>query len=359
MLILSNDDVRAVLSMAEALSALEQAYRDFANGLAHGTTTRLDTRVTLSDTGRFFSFMSMEGTTPDGDVMALRFNANHEAFVTLNGKTKKAHLPSALGGRYLGLVLLVAMRDTQPLALMHDGYLSALRVGATSALAARYLSLPDAGDVALFGCGDQARTQLLGLAEVRRLRKVRVFSRNKARRAAFAAEMSATLSIPVMSVTDPQTAIEGADLVVAATNSLDPVFSAEWVADGAHVGAIVPGEVDPATYQRSHITVLNSKRPFGNERDYLTRAEMDWTQYPDLGELVTDRIARRSNETEITFFVNNAGLGFQFAACGAKAYELARERGLGREVPADWFLQPMSAWAGTDERIASETRKAD
>jgi len=147
MLILSNDDVRAVLPMAEALSALEQAYQDFGNGLAHGTTTRLDTRVTLSDTGRFFSFMSMEGTTPDGDVMALRFNANHEAFVTVNGKTKKAHLPSAPGGRYLGLVLLVAMRDTRPLALMHDGYLSALRVGATSALAARYLSRPDAGDV--------------------------------------------------------------------------------------------------------------------------------------------------------------------------------------------------------------------
>lgn len=236
MLILSNDDVRAVLPMAEALSALEQAYRDFANGLAHGTTTRLDTRVTLSDTGRFFSFMSMEGTTPDGDLMALRFNANHEIFVTVNGKSKKAHLPSAPGARYLGLVLLVAMRDTRPLALLHDGYLSALRIGATSALAAHCLSRPDAGDVGLIGCGDQARAQLLGLAE----------------------------------------------------------------------------------------------------------------QYPDLSEVVTGRVAGRSAETQITFFMNNAGLGFQFAACGARAYALARERGLGHEVPTDWFLQPMTAWMPRD-----------
>lgn len=344
MLILSNDDVRAVLSMAEALNALEQAYRDFANGLAHGTTTRLDTGVTLSDTGRFFSFMSMEGTTPDGDLMALRFNANHEILATVTGKTKKAHLPSAPGERYLGLVLLVAMRDTRPLALMHDGYLSALRVGAASALAARYLSRPDAGDVALFGCGDQARAQLLGLAEVRRLRRVRVFSRNEGRRAAFAAEMSEKLGLPVVSVNDARSAVEGADLVVAATNSLDPVFSADWLADGAHVGAIVPGETDPAVYRRSHITVVNSKAPFGNERGYLTDAVMDWTRYPDLSELVTGRTAGRSDKSQVTFFMNNAGLGFQFAACGAKAYALAGEKGLGHEVPTDWLLQPLSGW---------------
>ncbi|MBI3760339.1 MAG: ornithine cyclodeaminase family protein [Chloroflexi bacterium] len=348
MLILSNDDVRAVLPMAEALGALEQAYRDFANGRAQGTTTRLDTRVTLSDTGRFFSFMSMEGTTPDGDLMALRFNANHEMFVTANGKTKKAHLPPAPGARYLGLVLLVAMRDTRPLAMIHDGYLSALRVGATSALAARYLSRTDAGDVALFGCGDQARAQLLGLAEVRRLRKVRVFSRNEARRVAFVEEMGAALGLPVIPMTDPRAAVEGADLVVAATNSLDPVFSAEWLADGAHVGAIVPGEVDSAMYQRSHVTAVNSKVPFGNERSFIARDDRDWTQYPDLGEVVTGCVAGRSDQSQITFFMNNAGLGFQFAACAAKIWASARERGLGHEVPTDWLLQPLSAWTPRD-----------
>ncbi len=359
MLILSNDDVRVVLPMAEALGALEQAYRDFANGLAHGTTTRLDTRAKLSETGRFFSFTSMEGTTPDGDLMALRFNANHEAFVTADGKTKKARLPSAPGGRCLGLVLLVAMRDTRPLALLQDGYLSALRVGATSALATHYLARPEAGEVGLIGCGDQARAQLLGLAEVRRLRRVRVFSRNETRRTAFAAEMGQRLGVPVEPVSEARAAVEGVDLVVGATNSLDPVFSADWIAEGVHVGAIVPGEVEPALYRRSHVTVVNSKAPFGNERGYLTEVDVDWAQYPDLGDVVTGRAAGRSDERQITFFMNNAGLGFQFAACGAKAYASARERGLGHEVPTDWLLQPMSAWTGTDaERIAGETRQA-
>ena len=344
MLILSNDHIRAVLSMPEALSALEQAYTDFAAGRAHGTTTRLDTRVTLDDTGRFFSFMSMEGTTPEGDVMALRFNANHDTFVEVDGKIKKEHLAPTSDGRYLGLVLLISMRDTCPLALLHDGYLSPLRVGAASALAARYLAREDAGDVAILGTGDQARTQLLGLAEVRSLRRVRVFSRNEARRDAFASDMSRTLRIPVEGVDDPRSAVDSADLVVAATNSLDPVFSAEWLASGAHVGAIVPGEVAPATYQRSGLTVVNSKTPFGNESGFITRDETDWSQYPDLGDLVSGRISGRSSDSQITFFMNNAGLGFQFAACGARAYELARDRGLGHEIPDDWLLQPGKAW---------------
>lgn len=357
MLILSNDDVRAVLSMSEALDALEQVYQDFAVGRAHGTTTRLDTRVTLDETDRFFSFMSMEGTTPRGEVMALRFNANHETFVEVKGKTKKAHLPSAAGERYLGLVLLIAMRNTQPLALLHDGYLSALRVGATSALAARYLAREDAGDVALFGVGNQARAQLLGLVAVRKLRRVRVFSRSVEKREAFASEMSESLGLPVEAVDDPQKAVAGADLVTAATNSLDPVFSAQWLAAGVHVGAIVPGEVEPALYDRSHLTVVNSKVPFGNERDFIARDDLDWSQYPDLGELISGKIAGRSHESQITFFMNNAGIGFQFAACGLKAYELARAQGLGHEIPGDWLLQPQNAWLAPSQQ--SEIRQPE
>jgi alanine dehydrogenase len=357
-LILSNDEVRALLPMADAVSALQQVYGDFASGRAFGTTTRLQTRVPLDDAGRFFSFMSMEGTTPNGDLMALRFNANHETFVQVDGKKKKTHLASATGNRYLGLVLLVSMRDTQPLALIHDGYLSALRVGATSALAARYLARPDAGDVALLGCGDQARTQVLGLAEVRPLRRVRVFCRNEARRAAFADELAAMLGVPVEAAADARSAVAGADLVVAATNSFDPVFASEWLAEGAHVGAIVPGEVDPALYGHSRV-VVNSKVPFGNERGYLTGSTVDWSQYPDLGELVSGRAAGRTDPAQITFFMNNAGLGFQFAACAAQIWARALERGLGHEIPSDWLLQPVSAWAAsTSARNASGAGKA-
>lgn len=344
MLILSNDDIRAVFSMAEAVPVLKQVYRDYAEGRAHGTTTRLDTRVTLDDAGRFYSFMSMEGTTPEGDVMALRFNANHERFVTVEEKTKKVHLPAASGDRYLGLVLLISMHDTRPLALLHESYLSPIRVGASSALAAHYLARPDAGDVALLGTGDQARAQLLGLAEVRDLRRVQVFSRTAARRSAFAEEMRAATGVPVEPAPDARSAVEGADLVVAATNSLDPVFSVDWLTGGAHVGAIVPGEVDPRTYERSEVTIVNAKMPFGNERGFIAREDRDWSQYSDLAELVSGRCAGRTDDAQVTFFMNNAGVGFQFAACGLKAYELARTQGLGYEVPTDVLLQSLRAW---------------
>jgi ornithine cyclodeaminase/alanine dehydrogenase-like protein (mu-crystallin family) len=345
MLILSNEDVRALLPMAEAIDVLERAYRALAAGRAHATTTRLDTRVDMDGDGRFFSFMSMEGTTPDGDVMALRFNANHEQFVTETGRKKKAHLGSASGGRYLGLVLLIAISDTRPLALIHDGYLSALRVGATSALAARYLACQGAGQAAILGCGDQARAQFLGLAQVRRLRGARVYCRDEARRAAFAKEMSLAVGMPVEAATDARSAVEGADLVAIATNSYDPVFSADWLAPGCHLAAIVPGEVDPAAYGRADVTVVNSKIPFGNERGYLGPDDADWSRYPDLGELLAGAATGRVNDAQVTFFMNNAGLGHQFAACGAHILARAEERGLGHVVPEDWLLQPVSAWA--------------
>lgn len=351
MLLLSNEDIYKVLPIGEAISVLDQAYRDFSEGRAHGTTTRLDTRTTLNDSGRFFSFMSMEGTTPRGDIMALRFNANHEGFVEINGKTKKAHLSPTDKGRYLGLVLLIAMRDIKPLALLHEGYLSVLRVGATSALAAQHLARRDAGEVALLGTGNQARAQLLGLAQVRSLRRVCVYSRNEERRRQFAAEMTEILSVPVVPVADPQSAVKNADLVVAATNSLDPVFATEWLTEGVHVGAIVPGEVDAKIYSRCDLTVVNSKVPFGNERGFIAREDRDWSQFPDLGELVSGRVESRKDESEMTFFMNNAGLGFQFAACGFRAYELARDKGLGREIPSDWLLQPLNPWSTLEPRL--------
>ncbi len=354
MLVLNNDDVRAALPMPVAIDVLERAYRDLAEGSAQATTTRLDTRAPLDADGRFFSFMSMEGTTPDGGIMALRFNANHEKFVLVDGKKKKAHLSSAPGARYLGLVLLIAMRETRPLALIHDGYLSGLRVGATSALAARHMARPDAVDAAILGCGDQARTQLLGLAAVRPLRSVRVFCRDEARRAAFAADMSALIGVPVEPAPDARSAVEGASLVAVATNSYDPVFSADWLSPGCHLAAIVPGEVDPAAYQRAEVTIVNSKVPFGNERGYLAGNDTDWGRFPDLGELLVGKAAGRASPEQITFFMNNAGLGHQFAACGAAILAEAQARGLGREVPEDWLLQPVVAWSAAPTESAAD-----
>jgi len=343
--------------MAQALTVLEQAYCDFANGAARGTTSRLDTRVELDGKGRFFTFASMEGTVPGGSWMALRFNASHEAFSTVNGLSKKTRLSSAPGERCLGLILLISMKDGQPQAVLHDGYLSALRVGATSALAAKHLARADAKIVGIIGCGDQARAQLLGLMDVRALRRVRVYARNMERRAAFCDEMSTRLGIVVEPAESAREAIQGADLVVLATNSLDPVISTGWLSDGVHISAIVPGEVDSEIYQRSHVTIVNSKVRFGNEVGYLTHSERDWSRYPDLAELVTGRCRGRTDRKQITFFMNNAGLGFQFAACAARVYETARSRGLGHAIPTDWLMQPLHSFEPSRaERNASEVQ---
>jgi ornithine cyclodeaminase/alanine dehydrogenase-like protein (mu-crystallin family) len=185
-LVLTNQDIRRVLNMSDCLVALEVAYRDRAWGMAVGGTTRVETVVPTTRPGVSYEFTSMEGAVPAFGVMALRVNSNHLAHVAANGSERKVRLPDAPGGRHVGLILLFGLEELRLVAILQDRFISLMRVGATSALAARCLARPEARIVGLLGAGEQARAQLLGLAAVRVLDEVRVFSPTPERRRAFA-----------------------------------------------------------------------------------------------------------------------------------------------------------------------------
>src|SRR5205085_7989108 len=102
------------------------------------------------------------------------------------GHPKKVRIGAAPNGRFIGLVLLFSTATGEPLTIFPDGVIQKMRVGATTGLAAKYLARADAREVAMLGCGWQAEAQVAAIAEVRKVERIRCYSPNAERRAAFA-----------------------------------------------------------------------------------------------------------------------------------------------------------------------------
>jgi len=337
--LLTNEDIEQVLTMPDCLQALEVAYRDHARGRAIGSTSRVETILPTQDPGVEYEFTSIEGAIPSFDVMALRCNSNHMAVRLIDGMKRKDRLPDAPGGRYVGLIFLFSLADLRLVGILQDAFISAMRVGATNALAARELASPGAAVVGLLGSGDQAQTQLVGLAAVRSLWEVRVYSPNRERREAFAEMMSREIGVPVSAVESAREAVRGADFLVAATNSFQPVFESEWAEPGMHISAILSPEVPPEVYDLADVVIVNTHSGYGRGQAGHYDNSADWSRYSTLGELLLSDQPGRADGQQVTFFMNNAGLGTQFAAVGARALELAEAEDLGRDLPDEWFLQ--------------------
>ena len=337
-LLIDNDAVRAVLRMPDAIAALEVAFAELADGRAVNRP-RSHTYTALGG-GRQYLFKSMDGSLPTAGVHALRLTSDlvHER----DGRREK--LPAAPGGRYVGLVLLFDLNTLVPLALVHDGELQRVRVGATSALAADRLAAPDARVAAVVGAGWQAAAQIAGLRAVRELAEVRVFAPTRERLEAFCAEHRAT---PASSARE---AIDGTDIVALATNARVPVLDGAWLVPGQHVGSLQGGELDAATLRRADLHVVRSHErathhfaPGQAPLDAQRANGLPSMETVELGEVVAGR-AGRASDGQITLFSGggtgaSSGLGIQFAAVANVVYRAAQEQGLGRELPTEWFLQ--------------------
>lgn len=350
-LLLSNEDVLRVLDVPACIDALEVAFRDLASGEAVNRP-RSHTYTPLGN-GHWYLFKSMDGSVPRLGVHAIRLSSDHTHEFTKDGKRRREKLPLAPGGRYVGLVLLFDIRTLEPLAILQDGELQRWRVGCTSALAAKHLARSDAHVVGLIGSGWQAETQLLALAAVRELREVRVYSTSADRVRAFCERVSATLGHQVRPVASARQAVEAADIVVCATNSHDPVIDGAWLAAGQHVNSVQSHELDMRTLERASVLVVRNREPAvfhhppGNapvEAAEVKRLdERLGAKLVELGDVVLGRGGRRSRD-DLTLFTGgglgaSSGLGIQFAAVGQAIYEAARAKGLGRELPTEWFTE--------------------
>jgi alanine dehydrogenase len=352
-LILSNDDVESLLSMPDCVETFEDAYLELGAGRAVTRTRSDSVTPSLSKPDVYYGLKSMDGIVPALGVGAVRINSDVLTWPKRNGTLRREKLPAAPNARYTGLVLLFSTETGEPLAIFPDGVMQRIRVGATNALGIRYLARRDAKTVGILGSGWQAGTQLAGAAYVRVITAIRCFSPNPQNREAFSREMSGRLGIEVIPVATPEAAVAGADIVMCATNTVETVFFERWMTPGMHVTSIKRPEVEAAAIRRADRVVLHTHdaTPIhvlargmvlpekAEGKGWEVAGDIDFRTLPDLPTLMTDAAPGRTADTEVTLFLNNLGLGFQFAAAGAVVYRKALERGLGRDLPTEWFTE--------------------
>jgi ornithine cyclodeaminase/alanine dehydrogenase-like protein (mu-crystallin family) len=351
-IILSNDDVARLLTVPECMAALEEAYAEFAAGRGVNRT-RSDALAGIeAQPDALYSLKSMDGIAPKSGVGAVRINSDVVTWPKRGNNQRREKVPAA-GGRWVGLVLLFSAENGEPLAIFPDGVLQRMRVASANGIAAKYMARPDASRVALLGSGWQAGTQLMAICAARQIERIRCYSPNGEHRAKFAAEMTPLLGIEVEPVTSAEDAIKDADVVMCATNSIDPVYFENWIVPGVHISSIKRPEIDQNALKRADRLVIhtNDTKPlYFTTRDLEVPEsaegkgwnlvdEIDLSKLPTLPELVSGRYRGRTKPEDVTAFINNLGMGYQFAAAGAVVYRKAREQGIGHELPTEWFTE--------------------
>ena len=326
-LLLSEEDVKQILTMPMALAAVEESFRRLADGSA-----LLHSRQRLHLPGKSY----------------LHYMAAADATSGYMGM--KIYTSSGVGLRFL--VPLFHVDSGELLALIEADYLGQIRTGAASGVATRLLARPDAARIGIIGTGLQSRTQLEALSLVRSITGVHAFSRNPEQRERFAKEMTAQLGLPVVAVATALEAVRGADIVVTSTTSTDPVLDGSWLAPGMHVNAIGANfpqkhELDGAAIRRCDIIVADSREQSKMESGDLIQMYGDdkrrWSSVTELAEIVAGKTPGRSNPEQITLFKSN-GIAIEDIVVAGRIYELARERGMGRQVPL-WEKQARAGGA--------------
>lgn len=354
MLILSNEDIEKILPVGTCLQVLEEAYRDLGNGLA-ATVPRYDV-FSPTQPGEFYEYKTMSGVLPGRGIAALRLNSSVVKWYEKAGGIRKDKLPVAGGDKYVGLVMLFSTETGEPLAIFPDGYVQKLRVAGASAIAARYLARKDSKVMALLGAGWQASAHLVTMSMIRDLEQVKIFSPTPASRRHFVEAWTGKVSAQLIEADNAASAMDGADMVIATTNSISPLFPGDLLQPGMHVSCVKPCEFDAETYRRAEPLIIHWReaKPFqiaiGVDRQSipdvaegwqhpLTREDCAVWDLPTLSELVNGQHPGRTKENAISCFCNNVGLGLQFAAVGSEVLARAREARVGREIPTDWFLE--------------------
>ena len=319
LLLLGASDLRVALPMPAAIAAMKRAFAAVSAGEAS---------------------MPLRGVIDAGAGTTLVMGAALPG-IGLASKTVSVFPGNVGRGRPVvsGLVTVLDPETGVPVAICDGTFLTAWRTGAASGAATDLLARPDARRAAVLGSGAQARTQLLAIAAVRPLERVRVWSVDGAGLARFLAEMSGQVEAELLPAESAAHALDGAEIVCTATTASEPVFPGALLEAGAHLNAVGAyqlhtREIDAAAVGRSRVFVDQLEAALAEAGD-LVLAEQegatrraDWTE---LGAVVAGPSRGRRNAGEITFF-KSVGLAAQDVAAAARAVAAAREMGLGRSI---------------------------
>jgi ornithine cyclodeaminase/alanine dehydrogenase len=321
-LLLTRNDVMQVLDMADCMEVVEKAFGELSNG-----TAVLPLRINI--------------TPPDGLALYMpaylkEMKALACKVVTVYKNNPKIHnMPTTIGK-----VLLQDPATGDVICIMDGGYLTAVRTGAASGVATKYLARQDNMLVAgIFGAGVQAKMQLWAVAVARRLSKAIIYDISEVAADKFAAEMSRKLDLDIIKAESPDQALE-ADIICTASSSATPLFDGRKVLPGSHINGIgshTPNarELDAEIIKRSKL-VADSREACLKEAGDIMIPITDGVIakehiYAELGEIITGRKSGRSEDREITLFKSN-GLAIQDTAAAKLVYEKARAAKIGKEI---------------------------
>jgi ornithine cyclodeaminase/alanine dehydrogenase-like protein (mu-crystallin family) len=358
MLLINNQTVEQILDMKGCMAALETGYRDLIDERAV-YRGRYDLFVPNDDPKLMYRWGTMEGASRSFETFAIRMKSDMLEWP--EGKTVEKYCIEP--GTFCGIVMVFSTRNGEPLAIINDGIIQHMRVGGCAGLGVKYLAREDASVVGVLGSGGMARTYLEAFSEVRKIKKVRVYSPTKTNRETYAREMTGRLDIEVVAVDTPEMVVRDADIVATCTDSTRTVFDEpEWLEHGAHITCVRACEVGPRVIQRCDLSVKLGKntieamdegmvRLHGNvgyiagqpeERNRIPNPAVDnykGDYFKYFMDVKAGKVPGRTSSQQITFFINAGTQGLQFAACAGKIYQLAKAKGVGRELPTEWFLQ--------------------
>ena len=315
-LLLSEADVRSILTMPMALDAVEQIFGRMAEGHA---ILHPRHRLNLPDKG-FLHYMA------GADVLS--------GYSGLK-------IYTSVRGALRFMVPLYRSATGQLAAIIEADYLGQMRTGAASGVATKYMAREDAHIAGIIGTGLQARTQLEAIAAVRPLERARVYGRNAERRAAFAKEMSERLKIRVEAAASAEEAVRDADIIATATQSSTPVLEGAWISQGAHINAIGANfpqkrELDEEAVRRCGIIVADSREQSrleaGDLIGLLGEDPARWASVRELSDVVSGKLAGRTHPQQVTLFKSN-GVAIEDVAVAARVFEAAEKKGIGKHLP--------------------------
>jgi ornithine cyclodeaminase/alanine dehydrogenase-like protein (mu-crystallin family) len=315
-LLLTEADVRAILTMPLALELVEASFRRLGDGTAVSHSRRR---------------LHIPGKT------ILNYMAASDA-----------------AGGYVGLKIYSISRGVarfvaplfraetgELVALIEADYLGQMRTGAASGVATKVMAREDARIACIIGTGLQSRTQLEAVARVRKLEQVRAFGRDAERREKFAKEMTARLGISVTPASSAEEAVRGADIVITSTTSKTPVVEGRWIEPGTHINAIGSNfaekrEIDTEAVRRCDVIAVDSVEQSKIESGDLIQGfagdESRWASVREFADVVAGKAPGRTRRDQVTLFKSN-GIAIEDIVVAGRIYEMARERGMGREIP--------------------------
>lgn len=321
-LLLNREEVISVLDMKDCMDVVEKAFVELANG-----TTVLPLRINIEPPDG--TSLYMPAYLKDMGALACKI------VTVYKNNPKKFNLPTIIGK-----VLLQNPETGDVICIMDGSYLTAVRTGAASGVATKYLARKDKDQIAgIFGAGAQARTQLWAVSVARDISKAYVYDIFDEAVDNLIVEMSKKLNIEIIKKDSPDKILE-ADIICTATTSATPVFDGAKVKEGTHINAIGSyspdtRELDTEIIRRSKLTGDSKEACFSEPGDIIIPLKEGSINkahfYAELGEVIVGKKHGRVDDKEITIFKSN-GLAIQDAAAAKLVYEKAIKAGIGVEV---------------------------